>query len=460
MDELVVDTLIIGWGKGGKTLAGTLGRLGRSVALVERSTQMYGGGCINIACVPTKDLVHSAEQRRPSDDPQAWFSASVVGRDTLVEKLRERNHEMLAGVPAVTLIDGRARFTGPHEVEVSAGAERLLVSADTIVINTGTAPARPGIPGAESSPRVHDSESIQHIEPFPKSLVVVGGGYVGLEFAGMFSHFGAAVTVVDRNEQLMPREDRDVADAVAALLAESGVEFLQGATVVQIDEGDAGASVTVEIDDGARTIEGEAVLFATGRRPVTADLGLDAAGIVVDHRGFVVVDERLRTSVPGVFAIGDVNGGPQFTYISLDDNRIVLSQLTGTGERTTADRVAVPSVTFLSPPVARVGLNEIEARASGRRLLRAGKKIVDIAAMPRPKIVGETHGLIKVIVDADTDLVVGATVFSVDAQEVINLIALAMRAGVTASELRDGIWTHPSSTEALNEVLGGLVPLR
>lgn len=192
---------------------------------------------------------------------------------------------------------------------------------------------------------------------------------------------------------------------------------------------------------------------------MTDGLGLDVAGVSTDDRGFVVVDERLRTSASGLYAVGDVNGGPQFTYISLDDNRIVVSQLAGSGERTTGDRIAVPSTIFLTPPLARVGMNETDARVSGREVMVAAKRVADIAAMPRPKIVGETGGLIKVIVDRESNLVLGATVFSVDAQEVINLVALAMRAGVTATELRDGIWTHPSSTEALNEVLAVLRPI-
>ncbi|MGW9632288.1 FAD-dependent oxidoreductase [Agromyces sp. NPDC055520] len=463
METLDIEVLVIGWGKGGKTLAGALGRQGRTVAVVERSSEMYGGSCINIACVPTKALVHSAAQRRNDDDPQEWFTAAVATRDTLIGKLRARNHEMLAGVEAVTLIDGHARFTGPHEVEVGAGDDRLLVRAETIVINTGTEPARPAIPGLESSSRVFDSTTIQHVDPLPERLLVIGGGYVGLEFAGMFSRFGSRVTLVDRNGRFMPHEDRDVADAVQELLAESGVEIVLGARVEHV--GDAGDAAVVRIATGDQIQDAsfDAVLVATGRRPVTDDLGLDTAGVAVDDRGFVVVDERLRTSAPGVFAVGDVNGGPQFTYISLDDHRILLSQLGGmagsTTTRTTADRIAVPSTIFLTPPLARVGINETAARTSGRALLVGAKRIADIAAMPRPKIVGETHGLIKLIVDAESDLVVGATVFSVDAQEVINLVALAMRAGVTATELRDGIWTHPSSTEALNEVLASLRPV-
>lgn len=471
MADIEVEVLVIGWGKGGKTLAGALGRRGRTVALVEQSEAMYGGSCINIACVPTKDLTHSAAQRRPGDDPRVWFADAVAGRDDLTARLRARNHAMLAEADTVTLIDGHAHFVGPHEVEVTAGPEALRIRAETIVINTGTVPATPVIPGASVSTRVYDSTTIQHIEPLPERLLIVGGGYVGLEFAGMFARFGSQVTVVDRGDRLMRHEDRDVADAVRALLEESGVEFVLGADVGRVEDGpedgprdraaDRSGTVTatVTVDGTARVLTADAVLIATGRRPAADGLQLEAAGIAVDDRGFVVVDDRLRASVPGVFAVGDVNGGPQFTYISLDDHRIVLDQLAGDGRRSTADRVAVPNTIFLTPPLARVGMSETDARANGRDVLVASKRVADIAAMSRPKIVGETHGLIKVLVDPDTDLILGATVFSIDAQEVINLVALAMRAGVTASTLRDGIWMHPSSTEALNEVLAGLRPL-
>ncbi|MFD4421465.1 FAD-dependent oxidoreductase, partial [Agromyces sp. NPDC058484] len=306
MEELVVDVLVIGWGKGGKTLAGALGRQGRSVAVVEQSNQMYGGGCINIACVPTKDLVHSAEQRRTGDDPQEWFTDAVAGRDALIEKLRARNHAMLAEVDAVTLIDGRARFTGPHEVEVAAGDDRLRVHAESIVINTGTEPARPAIPGLDASTRVYDSETIQHVDLLPQRLLVVGGGYVGLEFAGMFARFGSRVTVVDRNEQFMRHEDRDVADAARAVLEAAGVEFLLGARVERIDDADGAATVRVTTGEAAQDVAADAVLIATGRRPVTDDLGLEAAGVVVDDRGVVVVGERLPTKVARGVAGGGV----------------------------------------------------------------------------------------------------------------------------------------------------------
>lgn len=461
MADINVDVAVLGWGKGGKTLAAALARAGRSVAVVERSSQMYGGGCININCVPTKALIHQGEARPEGAHAGDWFAASVGRRDDLVAKLRARNHAMLAEVDAVTLVEGHARFVGPRQVEVLAGPDRLVIAAETVVVNTGSVPAIPPIEGARNSARVHDSTTLQHVAPLPRRLAVVGGGYVGLEFAGMFAHFGSQVTLADHHEELMPGEDRDVADAVQALLEKQGVEVLLGAGITAVREEDAHVTVTVA-PSGSRAVaelEADAVLIATGRRPATDDLGLETAGVKTDERGYIVVDEHLRTSAPGVFAIGDVNGGPQFTYISLDDYRVVLAQLTDSRTRPTTDRVAVPSTTFLSPPLARVGLNETRARKLGREILVGTKNVADIAAMPRPKIVGETHGLIKVLVDAETDRILGATLFCVDAQEVINLVALAMRTGVTATQLRDDIWTHPSTTEGFNEVLTGLRPL-
>jgi probable pyridine nucleotide-disulfide oxidoreductase len=459
MADIDVDIAVLGWGKGGKTLAGALGRAGKRVAVVERSAEMYGGSCININCVPTKSLIHHAGIRPDEADPGAWFATSVDHRDDLTAKLRARNHAMLAEVDTVTLVDGHAEFIGPHQIEVTAGDERLVIDADTIVVNTGSLPVAPHIEGAAESHRVHSSTSLQHIDPLPRRLVIVGGGYVGLEFAGMFAHFGSAVTLVDHNDRLMPAEDRDVADAVQELLEEQGVTILLGSEVTKVHDGGHDVTVTVTNHGEATDLVADAVLVATGRRPATTALGLDEAGIKTDERGYIVVDDRLRTSVEHVFAVGDVNGGPQFTYVSLDDYRIVIDQLQGAGIRRTTDRIAVPSTTFLTPPLARVGVNETRARALEQDVLVGSKPVADVAAMPRPKIVEETHGLIKVIVDADTDLILGATLFCVDAQEVINTIALAMRTGTTATQLRDGIWTHPSTTEGLNEVLGELRPV-
>lgn len=449
---LQTDVLVIGWGKAGKTLAGALGRAGRSVTLVEQSADMIGGTCINIGCVPTKALVHQAETRRAQDDPATWFTHAVEARDTLIDKLNAANRAMLEDVDAVrVVVGGRASFTGPRRITVTAGGEKLDITAETVVVGTGAIPRPLEVRGADG-PRVHDSTSIQHVRPFPGRLVIVGGGPVALEFASMFAGFGAQVTVLERGERILAREDADVAESVEQALADAGVSIRTGTEASGFE--DDGHAVTVLTRDGER-IDAHAVLVAVGRVPATEGLGLDAAGIDTDGAGAIVVDDHLRTSAEGVFAVGDVNGGPQQTYISYDDHRIVLDQLTGDGARSRADRVAVPTTTFVSPPFARVGESEEALRAKGVPVAVYSKPVAKIAAMPRPKTLGETHGLIKFCVDPETDLVLGAALHTVDAQELVNLVALAMRAGVTATELKNGIWTHPSTTEALNEVLAG-----
>lgn len=449
--RLETDLLVVGWGKGGKTLARALGSAGRRVVLVERDDAMVGGTCINIACVPTKTLVHQAEQRRPEDDPETYLARAIEVRDGVVGRLREANRQLLATVDAVTLVRGEAAFTGARAVRVTGGDEELEIVAEHVVINTGTEPRLPGIPG-EDGPRVHDSTSIQHPGAVPERLAIVGGGVIALEFASMFARFGSAVTIIARGDGILPEADDDVRASMEQALADEGVSILANADTQRID--DDGSAATVVTSAGE--VRAEAVLLATGRAPVTTGLALDAAGVTTDARGFVQVDDLLRTSAERVWAVGDVNGGQQLTPISLDDFRIVRAQLTDAPSRSRADRVAVPTAIFTTPPLGQVGITERQAREQGLSVRVGAKPVAKIAAMPRPKAVQETHGIIKLVVDADTDLVLGAALHTVDAQEVINLVALAMRAGVTATELRDGIWTHPSSTEALNEVLGEL----
>lgn len=439
--SLHADLLVIGWGKGGKTLAGKAAAAGRRVVIVERDQAMIGGACINVACIPTKALVHSAAERRAEDDPETYLSDALARRDTLVERLNAANQAMLEGKDHVTVVMGEARFTGPRQVTVESGGEALEISAASVVVNTGSAPRPAGVLGAEL-PHVHNSISIQHIDHLPARLVVVGAGAVGLEFADMFAGFGSEVTVVNRG-RVLDSEDDELRDSVLAALG-SRITLVEGVDVVEVTE--------TEVVTTGGSFPADAVLFATGRVPVVPD-GADSAGIELDDRGFIRVDAHLRTSADGVWAVGDVNGGPQFTYISLDDYRIVASQLLGGAERSTSDRVAVPTTTFLTPPFARVGITEREAKAKGLDVMVASKPVAKIAMMPRPKAVEETRGTVKFVVDAETDLVLGFAYHGIDAQEVVNLVALAMRAGVSASELRDGIWVHLSSTELLNDVL-------
>lgn len=458
---LTVDVLVLGWGKGGKTFAAAMAGAGNRVAIVERSAAMYGGTCINIGCVPTKTLIHDAELRRESDDAATSFAKAVTHRDALIAKLNDVNFHMLADRDTVTVVDGQARFISPHEVEVTPSGggrgtnEVLRIRADLVVINTGAEPVRSEIPGADLD-GVYDSTTIQHAEPFPKRLAIVGAGAIALEFASMMRGFGSQVTMLVRGDRLLTREDADVAEGVSKLLRDDGISLRFGATVTEIFRSEAALRLTLDTDTGAEHLETDALLFATGRRPATAELGLDAAGIDTDEHGAITVDEQLRTSASGVFAMGDVRGGAQQTPLSLDDHRVVLDAVTGEGLRRVSDRVAVPATTFITPPFASVGITADEAKHRGDVVRTVMVPVAGIKAMPRPKAVGDPRGFIKFVVDARTDLILGARLLHVDAQEVINLIALAMRAKVTATELRDGIWTHPSSTEALNEVLGQL----
>lgn len=340
---------------------------------------------------------------------------------------------------------GEARFVGPRRVAVETADGTVEIEADAVVVNTGSLPRPVGVPGGDL-PHVHDSLSIQHIERLPARLVVVGAGAVGLEFAAMFADFGSAVTLLTRG-RVLADEDDDVRDSVLGALREAGIRVVEGVEVQGITD------AAVLTSGGA--FDADAVLVATGRVPLVPQ-GLDVAGVELDSRGFIAVDDRLRTSAAGVWAVGDCNGGPQLTYISLDDYRIVASQLLGDGGRSRADRVAVPTTTYLTPPYSRVGITEGEARERGRDVLTALKPVGELAMMPRPKIERQTTGVVKVVVDAHSDEILGFAYHGIESQEVINLVALAMRTGITASQLRDSIWVHISATELLNEIFTSL----
>lgn len=443
-NTLSPDLLVIGWGKAGKTLAAKAAAAGRDVVVVERDPGMIGGACINVACIPTKALVTAASRRTDQDDPEAYLADALEWRDVLTGRLNAANASMLE-VAGVTTVMGEARFVGPRKVAVDTTEGLVEIEAASVVINTGSLPRPASVPGGDL-PHVYDSISIQHIEHLPERLVVVGAGAVGLEFAGMFADFGSAVTLVNRG-RVLDAEDDDVRSSVLDALGEAGITIVEGVKVEQITE-------TAAVTSGG-TFEADAVLIATGRVPLVPE-GLDAAGIALDNSGFIEVDDRLRTSAPDVWAVGDCNGGPQLTYISLDDYRIVASQLLGDGGRSRADRVAVPSTTYLTPPYSRVGMTEKEAREQGRAVKVALKPVAQLAMMPRPKIERETTGVAKVVVDAETDEILGFAYHGIESQEVINLVALAMRTGVTASQLRDGIWVHISATELLNEIFNSL----
>ncbi|BBJ39900.1 pyridine nucleotide-disulfide oxidoreductase [Streptomyces antimycoticus] len=455
--SLQADLLVIGFGKGGKTVAATLGKLGRRVVMVERSAKMYGGTCPNVGCVPTKALVHHSRKRRPEDAPQEWYERSVAEVQALTKAFRGENYEALDGMDTVTVLTGAAAFTDPHTVRVECADGPMTITAETILINTGSEPIVLDIPGLRSSQYTVTSTDLIDTTILPGRLAIIGGGYLGMEFASIYRRFGSEVTVLEAAPKVFGLVDDDVAAVAESILVDEGIEIVTGANTMEVRDGESSATVVYEKDGRQHTLEADAVLAATGRAPVIGDLALEAAGVRTTERGAVEVDEHLRTSRPHIFALGDVNGGPEFTYVSLDDSRIVLDQLLGEGKRSTDDRVAIPHTVFITPPLATVGLTEKQARAAGHQVRIASQPVAEIAAMPRAYIVEDTRGMMKFVLDAETDEILGAALLSVDAQEIINTVALAMRHGIRAAELRNAVYTHPTSTEAFNGVLATIV---
>ncbi|NEN07829.1 NAD(P)/FAD-dependent oxidoreductase [Diaminobutyricibacter tongyongensis] len=454
---ITADVIVLGFGKGGKTAAAALADAGKQVVLIEQAEGMYGGTCPNVGCIPTKMLVHYSNAKRLEDAAQEFFANSIERVRALTTAGRAANFNAIDRKDTATVITGSARFTDPHTVAVGEGHDEITVTASTILINTGSEPIVPDIEGIADSAHLVSSSDLTRLERLPEHLVIIGGGYLGLEFASIYRHFGSDVTVLEAADHLLPKEDDDIASVAADILAGDGITIVTGSTVTRVVDTEGGALVSYTIDGKTYTIRADAVLPATGRKPATAGLNLAAAGVETTPRGAVIVDEFLRTSQPHIFALGDVNGGPQFTYISLDDSRIVLDRLLGYGTRSTADRVAVPQTMFITPPLATVGLTEREARGRGLNIKIARENVANIVAFRRAYTVEETRGVMKFILDAETDLILGAAILSIDAQEVINTIALAMRQGVTAATLQDAIYTHPSTSEAFNEVFTKII---
>jgi pyruvate/2-oxoglutarate dehydrogenase complex dihydrolipoamide dehydrogenase (E3) component len=441
MERLNTDVLVIGFGQGGKILARHMGKMGIETILVEQSKKMYGGTCINIGCIPTKVLVEHAERGTP-------YPAALAAKNALRTLMQAKNYEAVAGFDSVTVLDGKATFLNPYEVQVSRpDGPDVVIRAKRICINTGTSPVVPSIAGLTASTRVYNSTTLIEQQEAPRQLVIIGGGYISLEYASMYARYGAKVTILESLPSLIPREDEDIADEVKKVLVRKGIEVLTGVEVQRVVPGDRADVVVFERNGQRHEAEADAILVATGRQAYTEGLNLEAAGVATTTRGFIPVNERLQTNQSHIWAMGDINGGPQFTYISLDDYRIMRNQWLGGPDRKTSDRKNVPFCVFITPPLAHVGLREKEAVAAGFPV-----KVARIPAgiVSRPLIAGQTEGVLKAILHAETDQILGFTLFCVEAQEMINLVSLAMDAGLTFSQLKDRIYTHPSMTEGLN----------
>lgn len=447
------DVAIIGFGKGGKTLAVELAAVGKSVILVEKSEKMYGGTCINVACIPTKSLVHSAvlsaEKGGAFSDQAERYREAIEEKDRLTAMLRDKNHHKLDANPNITVLTGQASFIDRHHIAVATSTGTETLEAERIFINTGARPFVPPISGLLQSKRVYLSETLLDLKELPRRLVIIGGGYIGLEFASMYRNFGSQVTVIQDGEDFLPREDGEVAEAVLQSLTSRGIQILRSTKILGLEDGQHRTEVTIESEKGEHVLLAEAILVATGRRPNVEGLNLEVAGVELTPRGAIKTDEHLRTTVPNIWALGDVVGGLQFTYISLDDSRIVKSQLLGDGRRTTENRGAVPYSVFLDPPLSRVGLTEGEAIAQGYEI---GVVKLPVMAIPKAQVLKKPVGFLKAIIDTKTNQILGAHLFCEESHEMINIVKLAIDAKLSYAVLRDAIYTHPTMSEAFNDL--------
>lgn len=450
------DAIIIGFGKAGKTLAAELSNRGWQVAVVERSSMMYGGTCPNIACIPTKTLVHEAGIAallyHDNYPKQANLYKQAIGRkNRLTSFLRNNNYERLSKRPNITVYTGEGSFVSANIIKVALPEGDIELQGKEIFINTGSTPIIPAIDGIKESQKVYTSTTLLDLNVLPQHLIIVGGGYIGLEFASMYAEFGSKVTLLEGGNRFMPRNDQDIANSVKEVLEKKGIEIHLNARAQSIHDTNDGVTLTYsDVSDGTPYfVDGDAILIATGRKPMIEGLNLQAAGIGVDAHGAIVVNDQLRTTVPHVWAMGDVKGGPQFTYLSLDDFRIIRDQLFGDKKRDIGDRDPVPYAVFIDPPLAHIGLTEEEALKRGYSFKVSRLPATSVV---RSRTLKQTGGMLKAIVNDHSGKIMGCTLFCAEAPEIINIVAMAMKTGQHYTFLRDFIFTHPSMSEGLNEL--------
>lgn len=450
------DAIVIGTSQGGRFLPVELAKAGQKVALIERD--QLGGVCVNTGCTPTKTMVASArlayQARRAAE-----YGVNTGPISVDLAGVRERKRAMVAGARqnyasrlaqhGLDLIDGEAHFVGPRTVEIALtnGGTRQM-GASVVVIDTGTRSRPLEIPGVADVP-VLDSTSIMELDFAPEHLIIVGGGYIGLEFGQMFRRFGSEVTIIQRAARLLNIEDEDVSDEVAAILRDEGITVLTSSTPVRVEQADGDdLRLTVRTEDGEQQVEGSHLLAAIGRVPNTEALILEAAGIRLNDHGFIDVDEYLETSAPGVYAMGDVKGGPAFTHSSYDDYRILRANLITHKKKSRRDRI-VPYAVFIDPQLGRAGMTEREARAQERDI-RVAK--LPMSAVIRAIETGETRGFMKAIVDADSGQILGCAVLGNEGGEIMTVIQVAMLGKLTYTAMADAIFTHPLLAEGLNNL--------
>jgi pyruvate/2-oxoglutarate dehydrogenase complex dihydrolipoamide dehydrogenase (E3) component len=462
MDAERFDAVILGSGQAGKPLTLALAKAGWKVALVER--EHVGGTCINVGCTPTKTMIASARvahlARRGADygvnigtaggDVTVDLARVVARKQQMVERFRNYGQKKLEETAGVTLIFGKARFLDATTVAVqlNGGGGTRRITAPKIVINTGGRPALPPIPGLNEVPTL-DSTSVMELRAVPRHLLVLGGGYIGLEFGQMFRRFGAQVTVLQREAQLVPREDEDVAARLRGILEEDGIHVETDIAIERFSRSGKDIGVTFKRRGQLHAVEGSHLLVAVGRNPNTEDLDLAAAGVATTKSGHVQVDATLATNVAGIFAVGDVKGGPEFTHISYDDFRVLRDRWIGNADASIEGRL-VPYTMFTDPQLASVGLNESAARKAGKDI-RVAK--IEMSGIARALETDETRGLFKVIVDARSGQILGCTVLGIEGGEIMSMIQIAMMGKLPYTALKEAVFAHPTLAEGLNNIV-------
>ena len=451
------DAIVIGAGQAGGPLSTALAQAGWRTAIIERIH--VGGTCINEGCTPTKTMVASARvaylARRGADYGVRTGPVTVdmkivrKRKRDIVDSFRNGSQKRIESTKGVDLLMGEARFIGPKVLEVRlSNGETQQLTANAFFINAGDRPSRPAIDGLDSVPTL-DSTSIMELDSVPAHLLVLGGGYVGLEFGQMFRRFGSAVTIIQRGAHLLAREDDDVADEVARIMREDGIEVLLETTPLHVERtGEGTMQLVLKTPAGERALTGSHLLLAAGRTPNTDWLNLTATGIQTDKHGFIPVNEKLETDVPSIYALGDIKGGPAFTHISYDDFRIIRTNLIEKGNATIHDRL-VPYTVFTDPQLGRIGLSESEARTQGRNI-RVAKMPMNYVA--RALEVDEARGFMKAIVDADTSQILGCAILGIEGGEIMSALEIAMMGKVPYTVLRDAVFAHPTLAESLNNL--------
>jgi len=453
------DAIIIGTGQAGPPLAARLTDAGMKTAIIER--KLFGGTCVNVGCIPTKTLVASARAahvaRHAADfgvvgGPVGIDMARVKARkDAIVRQSNEGVAGWLKAMDRLTVYEGHARFDGPHRVRVKG--ERL--EAERIFVNVGGRAHVPDLPGLAGVPYLTNS-SMMAVDFLPAHLAIVGGSYIGLEFAQMYRRFGSRVTVIEMNDRLIPREDPDISAAVKRILAAEGIKFRLSAKCLAVAKRSDQIAVAVDCASGAPEILASHLLLAVGRIPNTGDLGLDKAGVATDARGFITVDDELRTNVPGIWALGDCNGRGAFTHTSYNDYEILAANLLDGGKRRLSDRIPAHAL-YIDPPLGRAGQNEHEVRASGRKAL-VGKLAMSSVGRARER--GESQGLMKILIDAESERILGTAMLGIEGDEVAQSILGLMYAGASYKVIERAMYVHPTVSEYLPTLVGDLRPLR